>query len=39
MVKTLLGIYHGRIAYPSMDSLTDNAPSTVETELRDARTA
>jgi putative nucleotidyltransferase with HDIG domain len=28
MVKTLLGIYHGRIAYPSMDSLTGTGAET-----------
>jgi cyclic-di-AMP phosphodiesterase PgpH len=42
MVKTLLGIYHGRIAYPSMDALT-SAPGAVNAtdggNLPNARTA
>ncbi len=37
MVKTLLGIYHGRIAYPSMDALTGLGAETPITSA--ARTA
>lgn len=31
MVKTLLGIYHGRIAYPSMDAILNGASSAADT--------
>jgi cyclic-di-AMP phosphodiesterase PgpH len=36
MVKTLLGIYHGRIAYPSMDALTGSPSDTVPPAARTA---
>jgi membrane-associated HD superfamily phosphohydrolase len=38
MVKSLLGIYHGRIAYPSMEAIT-GAAVTNEGTLPNARTA
>jgi membrane-associated HD superfamily phosphohydrolase len=42
MVKTLLGIYHGRIAYPSMEALTNSGAGGVVTNegsLSNARIA
>jgi membrane-associated HD superfamily phosphohydrolase len=42
MVKTLLGIYHGRIAYPSMEAITNAGAGGVVTNegsLPNARTA
>jgi putative nucleotidyltransferase with HDIG domain len=39
MVKTLLGIYHGRIAYPSMDAITSGTGVVANEGLSNAKTA